>query len=127
MTRMTTFSAPVLGTLIAIALPAMAQDRDPAYAAARAAGQIGELPDGYIGVVGTATKELSALVNKINIQRKAVYTQKSAASGSTVEEMAFTTGCNLILKTAPGEKYRDPAGNWQTRTAAAPKRDPRCV
>jgi hypothetical protein len=41
--------------------------------------------------------------------------------------MAFTTGCNLILKTAPGEKYRDPAGNWQTRTAAAPKRDPRCV
>jgi uncharacterized protein YdbL (DUF1318 family) len=116
-----------MGTLIAIALPAAAQDRDPAYAAARAAGQIGELPDGYIGVVGSSTKELSALVNKINIQRKAVYTQKSAASGSTVEEMAFTTGCNLILKTAPGEKYRDPAGNWQTRTAAAPKRDPRCV
>lgn len=127
MKRTMTASALLLGTLIAIALPAAAQERDPAYAAARAAGQIGELPDGYIGAVGTPTKELSALVNKINIQRKAVYTQKSAASGSTVEEMAFTTGCNLILKTAPGEKYRDPAGNWQTRTAAAPKRDPRCV
>ena len=127
MTRTMTASALVLGTLIAIALPATAQERDPAYAAARAAGQIGELPDGYIGVVGTPTKELSALVNKINIQRKAVYTQKSAASGSTVEEMAFTTGCNLILKTAPGEKYRDPSGNWQTRTSAAPVRDPRCV
>jgi len=126
MTRMKTVSALLMGTLIAIA-PAAAQDRDPAYAAARAAGQIGELPDGYIGAVGTPTKELSALINKINIQRKAVYTQKSAASGSTVEEMAFTTGCNLILNTAPGEKYRDPAGNWQTRTAAAPKRDPRCV
>jgi hypothetical protein len=122
-----TASALLLGTLIAIALPATAQERDPAYAAARAAGQIGELPDGYIGAVGAPTKELSALVNKINIQRKAVYTQKSAASGSTVEEMAFTTGCNLILKTAPGEKYRDPAGNWQTRTSAAPTRDPRCV
>jgi uncharacterized protein YdbL (DUF1318 family) len=127
MTRMTIVSALLMGTLIAIALPATAQDRDPAYAAARAAGQIGELPDGYIGVVGTPTRELSALVNKINIQRKAVYTQKSAASGATVEEMAFTTGCNLILKTAPGEKYRDPSGNWQTRTAAAPTRDPRCV
>jgi len=126
MTRMKTVSVLLMGTLIAIA-PAAAQDRDPAYAAARAAGQIGELPDGYIGAVGTPTKELSALINKINIQRKAVYTQKSAASGSTVEEMAFTTGCNLILNTAPGEKYRDPAGNWQTRTAAAPKRDPRCV
>lgn len=127
MTRTMTVSALMLGTLIAIALPATAQDRDPAYAAARAAGQIGELPDGYIGAVGTPTKELSALIAKINIQRKAVYTQKSAASGSTVEEMAFTTGCNLILKTAPGEKYRDPAGNWQTRTTAAPTRDPRCV
>ena len=114
-------------TLLSVAVPAIAQDRDPAYAAARAAGQIGELPDGYIGVVGAATKDLSALVAKINIQRKAVYTQRSAASGSTVEEMAFTTGCNLILKTAPGEKYRDPSGAWRTRTAAAPTRDPRCV
>jgi uncharacterized protein YdbL (DUF1318 family) len=113
--------------LIATALPAVAQERDPAYAAARAAGQVGELPDGYLGVVGTPTKDLTALVNKINIQRKAVYTQKSAASGSTVEEMAFTTGCNLILKTVPGEKYRDPSGTWLTRTAAAPTRDPRCV
>lgn len=124
-----TMIAPALlsAALIATALPAAAQDRDPAYAAARAAGQVGELPDGYIGMVGAATKDLSALVAKINIQRKAVYTQKSAASGSTVEEMAFTTGCNLILKTAPGEKYRDPSGAWRTRTAAAPTRDPRCV
>jgi len=127
MTRTFTASALLFGAAIALVLPAAAQERDPAYAAARSAGQIGEMPDGYLGVVGAPTKDLVALVNKINIQRKAVYTQKSAASGSTVEEMAFTTGCNLILKTAPGEKYRDPAGNWQTRTAAAPKRDPRCV
>jgi uncharacterized protein YdbL (DUF1318 family) len=126
--KRTLFAFALIATALSTnALPAAAQERDPAYAAARAAGQVGELPDGYIGVVGAATKDLSALVNKINIQRKAVYTQRSAASGSTVEEMAFTTGCNLILKTAPGEKYRDPAGNWQTRTAAAPKRDPRCV
>ena len=127
MKRTFTASALLFGAAIALVLPAAAQERDPAYAAARSAGQIGEMPDGYLGVVGAPTKDLVALVNKINIQRKAVYTQKSAASGSTVEEMAFTTGCNLILKTAPGEKYRDPAGNWQTRTAAAPKRDPRCV
>ena len=119
-------------TMIALALltaafPAIAQDRDPAYAAARAAGQVGEQPDGYLGVVGTPTRDLTALVNKINIQRKALYTQKSAANGVTIEQMAFTTGCNLIAKTAPGEKYRDPAGNWLTRTAAAPTRDPRCV
>ena len=100
--------------------------RDPAYQAARSAGQVGELPDGYLGVVGAGTPELRARVNSINIQRKAKYTQ-SAAAGATVEQMAFTSGCNLILKTAPGEKYQTPAGEWKTRTAAAPERDPRCV
>jgi hypothetical protein len=113
--------------LVTTASVAGAQDRDPAYAAARAAGQIGELPDGYLGIVGAPTAALTALVNKINIQRKAVYTQKSAASGATVEEMAFTSGCNLIVKTVPGEKYKDPIGNWQTRTSAPPLRDARCV
>lgn len=113
--------------LLTTAGAAAAQDRDPAYAAARAAGQVGELPDGYLGVVGAPNAALTALVNKINIQRKAVYTQKSAASNATVEEMAFTSGCNLIAKTVPGEKYKDPNGNWQTRTSAPPVRDARCI
>ncbi|MEP7007605.1 MAG: YdbL family protein [Sphingomonas bacterium] len=111
--------------LAGLSTAAFAQ-RDPAYQAARSGGQVGELPDGYLGVVGAGTPELRALVNNINIQRKAKYTQ-SAASGATVEQMAFTSGCNLILKTAPGEKYQTPAGEWKARTAAAPERDPRCV
>ncbi|WP_029728707.1 YdbL family protein [Sphingomonas sp. UNC305MFCol5.2] len=105
--------------------PALAQ-RDPAYAAARAAGQVGEQPDGYLGIVGTATPELRALVNNLNIQRKKQYTDQAAA-GSTVQQMAFVTGCNLILRTAPGEKYQAPDGRWLTRGAEAPVRDPRCL
>lgn len=101
--------------------------RDPAYAAARAAGQVGEQPDGYIGIVGAATPELRALVNNINIQRKSAYTQKAQASGATVEQMAFTSGCNLIAQTDAGEKYKGPDGVWKTRTGAAPERDSRCV
>lgn len=104
-----------------------AQQRDPAYQAARTAGQIGEQPDGYLGIVGPATPELRALVNNINIQRKAKYTQQSAAAGATVEQFALTSGCNLILKTVPGEKYKAPDGTWKTRTTAAPERDSRCV
>ena len=111
--------------LMGVATAAYAQ-RDPAYQAARSAGQIGEQPDGYLGIVGTATPDLRALVNSINIQRKAKYTQ-SAAAGATVEQMAFASGCNLILKTAPGEKYRTPSGTWATRGAGPPERDPRCV
>ena len=101
--------------------------RDPAYAAARAAGQVGEQPDGYLGVVGGGSADLRALVNAINIQRKAAYTQKAQASGATVEQLAFTSGCNLIQQTAPGEKYRAPDGAWATRGGGAPTRDPRCV
>lgn len=108
-----------------VAAPAFAQ-RDPAYSAARAAGQIGEQPDGYLGVVGTSTPALEALVNNINIQRKKQYTAQ-AASGSTVQQMAFVTGCNLILRTEAGEKYQTPDGRWLTRGAEAPVRDARCL
>ena len=101
--------------------------RDPAYAAARAGGEVGEQPDGYLGLVGAASGDLRALVNNINIQRKSAYTQKAQASGATVEQLAFTSGCNLIAGTNPGEKYKTPGGVWKTRTAAAPERDSRCV
>lgn len=110
---------------LAAATPAFAQ-RDPAYQAARSAGQIGEQPDGYLGVVGAGSPDLRALVSNINIQRKAKYTE-SAAAGATVEQMAFTSGCRLIAATTPGEKYKTPAGTWATRSAAPPERDSRCV
>ncbi len=112
--------------LTAVSAAAFAQ-RDPAYAAARAAGQVGEQPDGYLGVVGAGSAELRQLVSAINIQRKAAYTQKAQASGATVEQLAFTSGCNLIAQTAAGEKYKTPDGSWATRGGGAPTRDPRCV
>lgn len=118
----------MIAALVATALPAAAlAQRDPAYAAARAAGQVGEQPDGYLGIVGGGSAELRALVSNINIQRKAAYTQKAQASGATVEQLAFTSGCNLIAQTKPGEKYRTPDGSWETRGAGAPVRDSRCV
>ena len=64
--------------LLGVSGMAMAQ-RDPAYAAARAEGLVGEQPDGYLGIVGSATPALRTLVNSINIQRKAAYTQKAQA------------------------------------------------
>jgi uncharacterized protein YdbL (DUF1318 family) len=108
-----------------VATPALAQ-RDPAYAAARAAGKIGEQPDGYLGIVGAADKTLQDLVNDINIKRRAVYTEKAKENNATLEAYALTAGCQAIARTTPGEKYMAPDGSWQTRTSAAPIRDPRC-
>ena len=51
---------------------------------------------------------------------------KAQANNATVEEYALTSGCQLILNTAPGEKYQAPDGSWQTRGAGTPQRDSRC-
>ena len=125
LTRAVLAGAALATALGGIAAPAYAQ-RDPAYAAARAAGEVGEKMDGYLGIVGTETADLRRLVNDINIKRRAVYSQKAQASNATLEEYALAAGCQAILATAPGEKYQAPDGSWQTRTSAAPLRDSRC-
>ena len=110
--------------LVLSAAPASAQ-RDPAYAAARAAGQIGEKADGYLGAIAGGP-DLRKLVEDLNIKRRANYTERANAQNVTVEEYSFTQGCILIARTAPGEKYQAPDGSWQTRGAGAPLRDRRC-
>lgn len=115
----------IAAALALVAAPAFAQ-RDPAYAAARASGAIGEKMDGYLGFVGTPSASLRALVEDINIKRRANYTERARAQNATVEEYALTQGCSLIARTAPGEKYQAPGGAWATRTAAPPQRDSRC-
>lgn len=101
--------------------------RGGAYAAARAAGEVGERMDGYLGIVGTATSPLRALVDDINIRRRAVYAERAQAEGATLEEYAFTAGCLAILRTQAGEMYQAySTGQWVRRGSAAPDRDPRC-
>ena len=108
-----------------LATPAFAQ-RDPAYAAARSSGQVGEKMDGYLGIVGAETAELRRIVNDINIKRRAVYSERAKATNATLEEYALTAGCQAILATTAGEKYQAPDGSWATRGAGAPLRDSRC-
>jgi uncharacterized protein len=110
------------GVVLAMAAPVAAQD----YNAAKAAGQIGEKPDGYVGIVGSGSPELRRMVDDTNIKRKAVYAEKAKAERATVEEYAFTSGCLLIAKTQPGMKYQTPGGAWKTRDGSPPERDSRC-
>lgn len=117
-------SGLILGALAPVA--AYAQARDPAYAAARSAGQVGEKMDGYLGYVTPPAASLRAVVEDINIKRKAVYADKAQANKATVEEYALTSGCLLIAQTKPGEKYQAPDGSWQTRGDGPPLRDSRC-
>lgn len=118
-------TAAALAVAGMLASPAAAQ-RDPAYQAARTAGQVGEKMNGDLGIVGASTPALEAMVKDLNIQRKTVYTKGATGAGVSVEEFAFGAGCKNIRDTAVGEKYQAPGGAWETRTAAPPQRDTRC-
>lgn len=126
MKRSFPYAAALAGSVVlalsGVSGTAFAQD----YNAAKAAGLIGEKPDGYVGIVGNGTPELRRMVDDTNIKRKAVYAEKAKAERATVEEYAFTSGCLLIAKTLPGMKYQTPGGVWKTRDASAPERDSRC-
>ena len=111
---------------VSIAVPAAAQ-RDPAYQAARQQGLVGERPDGYLGFVATPSDQLRVLIDDLNLRRRAIYTERAGVANSTVEQMAFTAGCNLIAQTVVGEKYMAPDRVWMTRTSEPPVRDARCI
>ena len=124
-----TFAKALAGGLVlaglALSAPALAQ-RDPAYQAARSAGQVGEKPDGYLGVVGSQSGAVQSLVSDLNIRRRENYAQKAQEQGVTLQEYAMTQGCVLISRTQAGEKYQAPDGSWQTRGSGPPVRDSRC-
>ena len=106
---------------------AMQAGRDPAYQRARESGLVGEKSDGYLGFVSSPSPAIKALVDDINIKRKAAYSKESLANGATVEEMALRNGCRLIgERTVTGEKYQTPSGAWKTRDGGRPEVDPRC-
>jgi uncharacterized protein len=113
--------------LAATASTAAYAQRDPAYQSARDGGLVGEKTDGYLGFVVAPSPAIKALVDDLNIKRKAAYTKEAAANNATVEEMALRNGCRLIAeRSVAGEKYQLPNGAWATRTASAPALDARC-
>ena len=108
------------------AVTAHAEGRSPEYASARAAGQVGEQQDGYLGVVGSQPASVAAMVRDLNNKRRQVYTEGAATSKSTVQEYATASACRLLAETRAGEKYQAPDGSWQTRGSAMPQRPAGC-
>jgi uncharacterized protein YdbL (DUF1318 family) len=106
------FLTVLLGVTLATA--AVAQD-DAAVAAARAAGQVGEQADGYLGFASSPSAALRAAVDAVNIKRRAVYTDLAAKRNATVQEVAAARGCEQLRgRVANGEKYE--LNGWKTKT-----------
>jgi len=116
---------PIAGALLVAAMmfaaPARAQN-DAAVQQARAAGQVGEQADGFLGLVPgqQVSAAVRGRVDQINIQRRALYTRRAAERSVTVNEMAAAVACEVFQsRIAEGERYRNEGGQWRQRTASA--------
>ena len=79
------------------------------------------LANGYLGIRGDASAAVKAEVDSINIKRRAVYTDRAAARGVSVEAIAAATGCRtLSTRVQAGHAYQLAGGGWQVRGAGDP-------
>ncbi|MBI1251262.1 MAG: DUF1318 domain-containing protein [Alphaproteobacteria bacterium] len=121
------FTLPRAVTVAALSLallgaPAAAL-ADDVVDAARSAGAVGEQADGYLGVRAgqTASADLRARVDQINIRRRAAYTQRAQQTGATANEMAAAVACQILSsRVEAGEWYQGEGGQWRQRTASQP-------
>jgi uncharacterized protein YdbL (DUF1318 family) len=87
----------------------------------RATGQVGEQANGYLGLVGSASSDIRARVNAVNIRRRAAYTDLAGKRGVQIEEVAATMACELLASSVlPGQYYRLADGVWRQRQGNAP-------
>jgi uncharacterized protein len=110
---------PVLRT-VAIALLFLGVLAAPARADAlddaKAAGQVGERIDGYVGVVdANAPASVRALVDEINAKREAKYKEIAAKQGAPVAAVAQITGKKLIERAPKGQYVLGADGQWRQK------------
>lgn len=104
--------------LVAVAGVAAAQS---AYFDARAAGQVGERYDGFLGYAQpVAAAQARTQTEAINIRRRALYTDLAQRRGASPQEVGITAGCTLLGRVEVGEAYMLGDGVWRRRAANQP-------
>ncbi|WP_029007622.1 YdbL family protein [Azospirillum halopraeferens] len=111
MTRRLTILMLALALALPAAMPFTALAQDP-LAAAKAAGQAGERPDGLVGALPGAPGDVQALVQQVNAQRMDRYNQIARANGTSVDKVQAIAGQELIGRTPPGQFIMTPGGAW---------------
>lgn len=98
---------------LALGTPAFADALDDA----RAAGQIGERPDGYVALVDAgAPSSVKDLVASINRQRRDAYQKIATEKGVSIEQIGALTAEKIINeKLGAGMFYMDASGAWKQK------------
>ena len=111
----------VIGAAAAVAMPLLlltAGFPAPAAAAsldeAKAAGYLGERPDGYVGVVRDDVPDWARqLANQINMQRRETYAGVAQGTpGTTVREVGIIAGRKLIDRAPAGHYVMNEQAQW---------------
>ncbi len=84
---------------------------------AKAAGYLGERPDGYVGLVTEDAPDWARqLVNQINAQRRQAYAELAQGTpGATVREVGIIAGRKLIERAPSGHYVMSELGQWEVK------------
>ena len=99
------FTLRALALSILVSLPAFALD----LGTAKGEGLVGETSSGYIAAV-KPSKEVNALVESINSQRKAQYQKIATKNGISLQAVEVRAGKKAIEKTPPGQMVNTGSG-----------------
>jgi uncharacterized protein YdbL (DUF1318 family) len=110
--RRAALAAILTAGLVVAASPAFAQDAKARVDAAKAAGQVGEQGDGFLGVVTTADAAVQGAVAEINAGRASAYRDIAAKTGVDAVAAGQATAVQLFARIPAGQYYKPLGGNW---------------
>ncbi len=102
--------------LLSLSLPAAALTLNQAMSAlgdAKASGQLGEMPNGYLGVVED-NGQAAEIARLINQARRAEYQRLAEQNGIKLTDVEAIAGQKALDKTPPGQ-YIQYQGQWRRK------------
>jgi uncharacterized protein YdbL (DUF1318 family) len=78
---------------------------------AKQQGLVGEMPNGYLGVV-VASSEVSSLVELVNKKRKDIYLNLARKNKITMKQVTTLAGEKSLAKTQSGHLIKNASGQW---------------
>lgn len=78
---------------------------------AKQQGLVGEMPNGYLGVV-VDNAEAKSLVASVNKKRKSIYMNLARKNKITIQQVAALAGEKALAKTQSGHLVKNSSGQW---------------
>lgn len=80
--------------------------------APRAAGTVGERYDGYAVARPGASPDIAALVERVNVERRSLYTERAKAQSVPVEAIGKIYALEIIKSAPKGTWFQAEDGSW---------------